>query len=53
MLCGGADGDSVGLLLHFLVGSIFLPENVHGDDTALAREVIQTPQLVKVAIYAG
>jgi len=48
-----ADGYGVGLLLQFLVGSIVLPENVHGDDTALAREVIQTPQLVKVPIYAG
>jgi hypothetical protein len=53
LLCCGADGDGVGLMLHFLVSIIVLPENVHGDDTALARKVIQTPQLVQVAIYAG
>jgi len=48
-----ADGYGVGLLLRFLVGSIVLPENVHGDNTALASEVIQTPQLVQVPIYPG
>ena len=48
-----AYGYGVGLLLHFLVGSFVLPEYVHGYDTALAREVIQTPQLVQVPIYAG
>jgi len=48
-----ADGYGVGLLLRFLVGSIVLPENVHGDNTELACEVIQTPQLVQVPIYPG
>ena len=46
-------GDCIGLLLRFLVGSFVLPEYVHGYDTALARQVIQTPQLVQVPIYAG
>ena len=46
VLCTGANGDGVGLLLHFLVSSIAIPKNVHRDDTALASEVIQTPKLV-------
>lgn len=46
VLCTCANGDGVGLLLHFLVSSITLPKNVHRDDTALASEVIQTPKLV-------
>ena len=27
------------------------PENIHGDDTALARQVVEPSQLVKLSIY--